>query len=327
MDNQAIEKICSIIKSNRSFSVYTHINADIDALGSSLVLKRALSKMGKTVHIFVDSIFPSNTVMFEDIDKINNEKQDAYDVCFVLDAPTEARLGRLKYKYRKNIKTLVCVDHHEDNEIPTKNKLVDINVSSTCELIYLIIKALKVDIDKEICKLLISGTYTDTGALQFSNTKSSTYLMLADLLNIYGSAIDEISMPLFNNLSKEAFNLKCLAYDRLELHGEDKIALISIKKEDFVRLKVRFGETKGLADIGMQIGSVKVVVLISESDVDEGAYHISIRTKGDYSAKNIAEEFGGGGHLKASGCKIRDSLENVRRSILEAAQREVNRLC
>jgi len=327
LDFQAIDKICNIIKSNKTFSIYTHINTDIDALGSSLALKRAITSLGKQAHVFVDSIFPSNTIMFEDIDKVNNEKLDKYDVCFVLDAPEEARLGRLKYKYRKNVKTIVSVDHHLENTIPTNNKIVDINVSSTCELIYLIIKALKVDIDKEMCKLLISGTYTDTGGLKFSNTCSSTYTMLADLIAIYGSTMDEISMPLFNNLTQEAFNLKRLAYDRLELLLDNKVAFITLKREDFIRLRVKMGETKGLADIGMQLGSVEIVVLISESDVEEGVYHISIRTKHDYSAKNIAIEFGGGGHLKASGCKIKDNLENVRRDILQAVKKEISRVC
>ena len=327
MNNQSIEKVCSIIKSNKTFSIYIHINTDIDAIGSALALKRALNKLGKVGHVYVDSIFPNNAFMFEDINLINNEKLSEYDVCFVLDSADENRLGRLKYKYRKNIKTLVCVDHHLENSVPAKNKWVEDQVSSTCELIYLIIKALKVDIDREMCKLLISGTYTDTGALKFSNTKSSTFLMLSDLINIYNSTMDEISVPLFNNLTKEAFNLKRLAYDRVELLSNDEVAFIVIKKEDFVRLKVKMGETKGLSDVALQIGSVKIVVLISESDIEEGVYHISIRTKGNYSAKNIANEFGGGGHLKASGCKIKDNLENVRRCIYEAVKKELGRGC
>jgi len=325
--NQEIEKICNIIKSNKTFSIYIHINTDIDAIGSALALKRAITKLGKTAHVFVDSIFPNNAYNFKDISLINNEKLQEYDVCFVLDSPEEARLGRLRYKYRKNVKTVVCVDHHLENSIPTKNKFIIDNASSTCELIFLIITALKVDIDEEICKLLISGTYTDTGALKFSNTQSSTFLMLSKLLELYGSTMDTISTPLFNNLTKEAFNLKRLAYDRVELLCEEKVAFIVLRREDFIRLKVKFGETKGLADIAMQIGSVSIVVLISESDIDEGVYHISIRTKGDYNAKNIASEFGGGGHLKASGCKIKDNIENIRRDILNAVKKELDRLC
>lgn len=327
MDNQLIEKICGILKSNKTFSIYTHINTDIDAIGSSLALKRVLEKMGKKAHVFVDSIFPNNASMFEDVSKINNEKLDSYDCCVVLDCGDEPRLGRLRYKYRKNVKTVVCIDHHLENSVPTKNKLVETNVSSTCELIYFIIKALKVDFDQEMCKLLISGTYTDTGSLKFSNTVSSTYLMLADLITMYNSTMDNISMPLFNNLTKEAFNLKRLAYDRVELLLNDEVAFIVLKQEDFIRLRVKMGETKGLSDIAMQLGSVNVVVLISESDVEEGVYHISIRTKNNYSAKNIAVEFGGGGHLKASGCKIKDNLENVRRCILEAVKKELDRVC
>ena len=132
-------------------------------------------------------------------------------------------------------------------------------------------------------------------------------------------------MPLFNNLTKEAFNLKRLAYDRVELLCEDQVAFIVLNKADFVNLKVKFGETKGLADIAMQLATVNIVVLISESDVEEGVYHISVRTKNAYSSKNIAEVFGGGGHIKAAGCKIRDSLENVRRDVLDSVKKELYR--
>ena len=79
MVNTEIEKICSIIKSNKTFSIYTHINTDIDALGSSLALRRALMQLGKKAHVFVDSIFPNNVSMFEDISCVNSEKLLEYD--------------------------------------------------------------------------------------------------------------------------------------------------------------------------------------------------------------------------------------------------------
>lgn len=322
-----LDKICGIINSNKSFSIYSHINTDIDAIGSTLALKRALEKKGKTAHVFIDSTFPSNTCMFEDINKINNEKQKEYDICIVLDCADENRLGRLKYKYRKNVKNVVCVDHHLNNGFNLKNKYVDDNVSSTCEIVYSLIKKLNIELDTEICKLLICGMYTDTGALKFSNTYPSSFRVAAELLEKSGLYMDQISMPLFNSLSIESYNLRKLAYNRLKLYENDKVAVITLVADDFDELKVAFDETKGITDIGMQLKSVKIVALITEDNRERGVYHLSFRTKDNYDARAMAEEFGGGGHLKASGCKISESLDKTLEMVLKAIKKEIDKKC
>jgi len=323
VEDITLRKICEIIKSNKSFSIYSHFNTDIDAIGSSLALKRVLTQIGKTAHVFIDPEFPNNSKMFEDINLINNEKQKDYDVCFVLDCAEESRLGRLRYKYRKNVKTVVCVDHHLTNTIPTKNKYWKADISSSCEMVYNIINALGIKPDQETCKLLISGIYTDTGGLQFSNTYSTTYKILANLLENSGLTMDEITVPLFKSLTKEAFELKKLAYSKVELYFNDKVAFTVFTAEDFKKLKVKMSETKGFADISMQLESVKVIILASEDILEPGVYHISIRTKDNYDASKIASVFGGGGHLKASGCKILGSIEEVKTQLLEAIKKEL----
>ena len=323
MENITFDKIASIINSNKTFSIYIHVHTDIDAIGSALSLKNVLENMGKTAHIFVDSTFPENTKMFRDIGLINNQKNSSYDVCICLDCCDEARLGRLRYKYRKNVKTTLQIDHHLNNERFCKNNYVDESASSTCELMYCLYKNIDVELDLETVKLLLSGILTDTGSLKFSNVTPKTLLIASELLKQSGLTMDQLTMPLFNSLSVQAFGLRKLAYEKVRLFDENKIALISITKEDFKSLNARFDETKGLTDIAMQIESVKAVALISESDVEEQTFYVSIRTKDNYNAQKIALEFGGGGHLKASGCKLVDKLDVAQQKILQAIRKEV----
>ena len=94
----SLEKIGEVIKSNKSFSIYSHMKADIDAIGSSLALKRILEKLGKKADVFIDSVMPDNAKMFEDTKTINTGNGKQYDVAVVLDANSDSRLGRLKYK-------------------------------------------------------------------------------------------------------------------------------------------------------------------------------------------------------------------------------------
>ena len=78
--NNTLEQIVNVINGNKTFSIYIHVHTDIDAIGSSLALKRALEKMGKVAHVFVDSTFPNNAYIFEDTNLINNQKIKQYDV-------------------------------------------------------------------------------------------------------------------------------------------------------------------------------------------------------------------------------------------------------
>lgn len=318
------EQVCNIINSNKTFSIYVHINVDFDAIGSALALKRALEQKGKIAHVFVDSELPKNSLMFEDINKINNEKIKDYDVCFVLDCSDENRLGRLKYKYRKNAKTVVSIDHHMEPIFFARYNIHETNISSTCELVYSLLKCLGVNFDKEICKLLISGIYTDTGSLKFSNTQPSTFNVLYDLHNMCGYVMDEITYPIFNSLSQEAFNLRKVAYNNVKMFDNSSFAITELTTKDFKSVGAAMSDTEGLVDLPMQIASIKVSVLMSEVADEPNVFRISIRSKGSVSANNIAKEFGGGGHMKAAGCKVSDSLDNLEKLMVDAIRKELS---
>ena len=318
-------QIHEIIKQNNTFSIYIHINTDFDAVGSALGLRKILMKLGKTAHIFVDSILPPNVSILEDYECINNEKLDRYDVCCVLDCNEENRIGRLKYKYRKNVKTSFQIDHHLANTNFLRVNAVDDTASSTCELIYDLANYLKIEFDKSLCKSLACGILTDTGCLKFSNVKPSTLRAMADLLEKGQYIMDEITYPLFNNLSFEAFNLKKRSLDNLEIVCDKKVGIVVLTEKDLSECGVGFEHTKGLTDLPMQIENIKVVVLATENKMDN-AYHISIRTKDSYSAQAIAKEFGGGGHMKAAGCKIPIEYErSLKQMIIDAVKKELNK--
>ena len=317
----SLEKIAEILKQYKTFAIYIHIHTDIDAVGSALALKLGLEKMGKVADVFVDSEIPPNAYFLKGANLINNKKSNEYDVAVVLDLSDESRLGRLKYKYRKNVKTTICVDHHLDPVDFCRFSYVNDKVSSTCENIYNLLNILKVDLDKEICKCLISGILTDTGGLKFSSAYPSTFRVVGDLLEKSGYLMDEITYPLFNSKSFEEYDLWKRSINNTELLLDNKYALIVLTQDDFKATHTTMKDTKGLTDNALILESVKIVVLISQDDDD--VYHLSIRSKDSYSAKNIAEEFGGGGHLKAAGCKIPKPLEEVKALIYQAVKKEL----
>lgn len=317
-------EIVEIIKRNKTFAIYSHIHTDIDAIGSSLAVKKTLEKLGKTAHVFIDSVFPTNADTLSGVEKINNEKLGTYDVAIVLDCADMARLGRLQYKFRKNTKTAFQIDHHLGNTLFTKINYVREDESSTCELIYNLICELGVMVDKDIAKCLLSGILTDTGCLKFSSTKPATLNVVSKLLEICDVGMDEITYPLFNNLTMGAFNLKKVSLNKLEFVCDERAGLVILTKEDLAECGATFEETKGLTDIPLQILKLKCVVVATQSPYDD-IFYVSIRTKDDYSSRNIASELGGGGHMKASGGKIDAPKEIVCELLVKAIEKELQK--
>lgn len=315
-------EIAKIIDKYKTFAIYSHIHTDIDAIGSSLGFKMALEKLGKTAHVFIDSVFPDNAYTLKDVEKINNEKLDAYDVAVILDCADVARLGRLQFKFRKNTKTTFQIDHHLANPLFAQTNYVKEDESSTCELVFNLLKFLNVEVDKDMALCLISGIFTDTGCLKFSNTKPATLRVVSDLLEITGLEMDQITYPLFNNLTLGAFNLRKLSLNKLEFICDGKAGLVVLTKEDLENCNATFEDTKGLTDAPMQIGKVRCVVVATQSPYD-GIYYVSIRTKDNFSSKNIASELGGGGHLKAAGGKVNASKDIVRETLIKAISKEI----
>lgn len=309
-----LSQIADLIKKSNNVSIYTHINTDCDAMGSALALREALLSMGKNADVYVNSNFPNNFTFYGDLSHVNKKSiSEKYDLAICLDSATEGRLGKYKFTYRKGVKTTLAIDHHHlSNEKFCKVNYVK-EASSTAEILFELLIYMKVKLTPYMCKCLISGISTDTGRFTHS-VKNKTFFTVSKLLKYGNLTMEEITNPLFNSLKFEVFNLMQLAYQKIEFYSEQKLALIMFSKEDFKRTSTTLDDVDIFPDIPMQLECVKFAILASEDD--KGYFRVSFRSKGELSAKDVAESFGGGGHLNASGCKIFGSFEEVKQLLL-----------
>lgn len=317
-----MKKIAEFIKNSENFAIFAHINTDCDAVCSSLALKIALEQIGKKADVFIDSQLSHQMADFSYIESVNKKTLQKYDAYICLDTATIDRLGKNKYKVMRNRKNSCNLDHHGTNERYCALNFVDESYSSTCELLVDFFDVLGVEITKRIAKLLISGIYTDTGRLTFSNTTSRTLEFVSRLIKIYGDTMDTITEQIFKNKSLKEFALDKVVYQNMEIIDK-KIAIVIIDKDDFEKTNTKLEETHGLVDIASEIGNVKISILASQDVSQENCFFVSIRSKNGYSARNIASDFGGGGHIQASGCKIFDTKENVRKMLIDSARKEI----
>ena len=311
-----INQIKKLFEEAQNISIYTHINTDCDAIGSALALREAFLSQGKCVDVFVNSDFPSNFEFFGDLSFINKKTcEEKYDLAICLDCATEGRLGKYKYTYRKGVKNSISIDHHTfSNEKYCKLNYIK-EASSTCEILYEIFKELKIFITKSMAKMLLSGILTDTGRLTHSASEK-TFLIVARLLKYGNLKIEDITTPLFNSMSINVFNLIKKAYEKIEFYCDNKLALIMFSQDDYKEIQTKLDDIDAIPDLPLQIDDVKFSIVASEDD--KGYFRVSFRSKGEISAREVAETFGGGGHLNASGCKIFGSFDEIKQKLLDS---------
>jgi len=115
-----------------------------------------------------------------------------------------------------------------------------------------------------------------------------------------------------NNRDKKTVLVESKAISETEFYYKGRLAVATIKHADYKKLDGR-GEL-ALSVLG-GVHGVQYVVLLKEQK--ENQIGISFRSR-QMPINQIAESFGGGGHLYAAGAVVKDSLENVHEKIINA---------
>ena len=95
-------------------------------------------------------------------------------------------------------------------------------------------------------------------------------------------------------------------------------------KQDFAETKTTLDDVDVFPDIPLQLENVQFAILASEDD--KGYFRVSLRSKGEVSAREVAESFGGGGHLNASGCKIFGEFNEVKERLISSTFTKTRKL-
>jgi len=74
----------------------------------------------------------------------------------------------------------------------------------------------------------------------------------------------------------------------------------------------------GLVEFARSIQGTRLALLFRT--LSNGRVKVSFRSVGDFDVAAFAQQFGGGGHAKASGASINGTMDEVRARVLEAAR-------
>ena len=228
MKKSTLEQIAIKLKEAETILLYPHIIMDGDTLGSSIALCIALRKIGKKAHILIEDEIPSYLLFLEKgYCTFDQEILSEPDISISIDCSDIERFVRRKEKFLTG-ELSICIDHHRTNNSFADMNYIDEYAGATGEIIYELIKKMKIDIDVEMAEAIYTAISTDTGNFQYTNTTKTTHLITADLFDI-GIDLEKISVEVYQNIRLEKLKITNEVIGTIEMlsNGKADIAYVT----------------------------------------------------------------------------------------------------
>ena len=312
-----VEKCAQILREKDNIFILTHAHPDGDTLGCGFALCRALLKLGKKARVIcADEIQKKYAYLMQDLDMQSFDE----DYVVAVDVATENLLGSLQDVYGGKID--MCIDHHGSNTDYAKYLLLNADAAAACEIIFKVIKALGVDIDKNIANCLYTGLTTDTGCFRYSSATSNTYRAAAELIDL-GADNGKINRIMFETKTKTYAALERMAIEGMQFFGNERICVITVTQDMYKKTGSNEQETEAIAPLTRQTEGVEIGLTIREKP--DGTCKCSIRTYESVDASALAACFGGGGHKQASACKFDCGVEEAKQMLVKKGEEMLSR--
>ncbi len=306
-EEQFGEAAAQIIAANKILLV-SHRRPDGDTLGASCALYLALQKIGKKPTLACIDEIPRRLRSIPATEKYVREFDFTdYDLIIISDAGAYHMTGfHEKYPDFLSKKVpILNIDHHASNEGFGTFNLIDTVASSATMVVWNLLKTLAIPPTKEIAIALMAGIYNDTGGFMHSNTTQETFEIASELARS-GFSVTEIVRPMFKQST--IAQLKLWGFILENMHKNDKDVVSSVVTESDLKIIGAHGsDTGGIVDLMNTVPDSSFILLLAE---DDGWVKGSLRTqREDVNLSELAGEFGGGGHKKASGFRVHGRLE------------------
>ena len=293
------EQFFKWIEESELITIFRHVGADSDALGSQFGLKTWILTQypNKQVYALGEDL-GSQGNLFPAIDQAADETI-AKSLAIILDTANSARIDDSRWSLAaKKVK----VDHHIEVEHFGDLEIVNETAGATCEILAGMFQKDGRPLSREAANYLYSGLIADTLQFSIASTTSNTLLAAAYLAQC------QADIPRINreNLSKslKEFRFETFIRSHYQLL-EGQLAYVIVHQADYEQFGLTNKEAKEKVYALGNVNEFEVWALFVEQPNGEGSdslYQGSLRSK-QVSINDIANAYNGGGHKLACGVK------------------------
>ena len=303
------QEFAKIVDSAKRILIIQADNPDGDSLGSALGLEEILGDLGKEVFLYCRVDIPSYLKYLKGWDRVERDLPKEFDLSILVDCSSLTLLENSEKNgdlYILRQKPFIVLDHHIEGENAVDFSELQIieKVPATGELIYNIAKHLDYSINLDAAKAISVAIMSDTLGLVGQSTTSATIRIIAELvdLGVDLTFIDEARREL-SRKNPDLIKYKGQLLQRVEFYRDNSISIIEIPWAEIQQYSHEYNPPMLVMD--EMRGVVGTMIAIAFKSYQDGRITAKIRCNLNAPiAKDLAEHFGGGGHVYASGFKI-----------------------
>lgn len=294
--------------------ILPHTSADGDCLGSAFALKLIMEFLGKKADVILEEENPKTCGILY---VVEGEGITDANLAVAVDCGDYERLGSRKNLFDRCAVT-VNIDHHPTNSRFAMHNYVDINSAATGQIIFELAEYMNIPVTKEIANNLYTAISSDTGRFAFNNTTPKTLHIAAELVE---KGIDFVGINefLFEKNPMSKIFLMRDALNSFETYADGKIAVVSVTKQQVIASGATEEDAGGLISLPRSLDTALISLCFRESVLSE-EIKVSLRSN-IYDVSAIAQKFGGGGHVRASGCTVKSDMQSAKNIVLQEIYR------
>lgn len=312
-----------ILKAKRILLI-AHLSPDPDAISSLAAVIELIKEKNIYYYAFALGKKDDEFNFIPNNELINSEPPESlssFDLVMVFDCGSLPRTGIAK-EIKSNISLrgdnkkpfYIELDHHQKTDDWSDLEIRESDKASTSVMVYDLLKANELDINKRMSECILSGLMSDTGCFLYSNASAEAIAVASEMLN-YGASFNKLLRAMTQNSNLLSLKIWGKAIENLHFNYDTGLASSGLSDKELSDLKKKYKEKKEvvvsdvfgvIASFISSLEGVRVALLLREED---GIIKANMRsTENDVDVSLLASKFGGGGHKKAAGFSMKGYL-------------------
>jgi len=327
---QHFDNVLNWLTACRRPLLVSHRRPDGDALGALTAMTLTLRALGQDPRPALFETFPPRYALLRDPVRWYDWKIDGpelqanCDALVILDTCTWSQLEPIAAFVRAAPRTLVIDHHPTPDDIGTRPgdlRLLDDTAAATCLIILDWLRAERLPVDPPVATALLVGLGTDCGWFRYANTDTRALRAAAEL-SAAGVMPSAIYQAVYEQDPPARLRLVGRLLQSLELLAEGRLARMTLRRADFEAAGADDTLTEDLVNEASRLAGLEASVLFVEER--DGRVRINLRSKRDLDVATIATQFGGGGHIRAAGARLKlpwdEAVARVTAALVSALQ-------
>jgi phosphoesterase RecJ-like protein len=300
----SLKKLVTTIQNNRRIVIATHFNPDLDGICSTLVCASLVRYYKRRNPIlFCESPLPTRYRFLLQENKFVKKLPD-FDLLIIVDS---ARISRVFQNISEHqlanlkSKVIINIDHHRSNDSFGQLRIIKGRASSSCEIMYLIFRKLGIKINKHLADVFYCGIYGDTGGFIYPNTTKEALTIAGELVKLGVKP-----SPLVKKINMKTLVGTLLLSEVLNtIEIKNGVGIMYLTQKMLKKTHAKMSDSENFISFCQAINGVRVSLFLRE---EKDATRVSLRSDGIIDVDELAGQYGGGGHRRAAGIRMRKGI-------------------